>query len=248
MSEEDKSSPEKLWQLAESRSKIYGFLSSVYIEVPSRNFVKTLLGEGVSSFLSILPSDIGLPQEIEEGLEDIQRFIKTSSDQAVEEVHQSLSVDYTRLFRGIMPGYGPPPPYESVYREGRCWGESTVEVLKEYRCFGLTPGGTHSGEPPDYLQFELEFMRFLCTKEAEAWRIGDQEEALKLLSTQERFLGEHLIKWIHNFCENIRKYDTLGFYRGWADATEGWIHFDIHQINNLITETSSNVEGGTVIP
>ena len=234
MIEEGKLTPEKLLEVAESRSKIYGFLSSVYIEVPSRNFVKTLLGEGVSSFLSILPSDIGLPQEIEEGLEDIQRFIKTSSDQAVEEVHQSLSVDYTRLFRGIMPGYGPPPPYESVYRNGGrvLMGRSSVVVHRKYAAAGVcTPADYH--EPPDYIGLELDFMRFLAEKEAESWRKEERDSALGYLNVERDFLDEHIIRWIPGFCDKVIYMAELDFYRGIARMTKGFIADDHDKLEGL---------------
>ena len=202
MIEEDTLTPEKLSELAEFRSKIYGFLSSVYIQIPSHNFVKTLLGEEVSSFLSTLPPNIGLPQGMEEGLEDIQRFIETSSGQAVEEVHQGLSVDYTRLFRGIMPGYGPPPPYESVYRDGGrvLMGRSSVEVQRKYAAAGVQTPAEYN-EPPDYIGLELDFMRFLAEKEAECWRKDERDSALAYLNMERDFLDEHIMKWIPGFCD-----------------------------------------------
>ncbi len=45
----------------------------------------------------------------------IEQYIQAATHKPVEELRNELAVDRTRLLRGIKPGYGPPPPYESVY-------------------------------------------------------------------------------------------------------------------------------------
>jgi TorA maturation chaperone TorD len=233
MLEETTSKSEELSELVEFRSKIYGFLSSVYIQSPSHNFVEKLLGEEVSSFLSTLLLGIGLPQAMEEGLEDIRRFIKISNAQAVEDVHQSLCVEHTRLFRGVMPGYGPPPPYESVYREeGVLMGKSTVEVQRKYgeACVCMP---AEYNEPPDYIGLELDFMRFLTEGETESWRNGARDNALAYLNTERDFLSEHIMKWIPGFCDKVVEIAELDFYRGIARMTKGFISDDCGKVEGL---------------
>jgi len=87
----------------------------------------------------------------------------------------------------------------------------------------------YSREPPDHISCELDFMRFMCNKELEAWRNVNKNQAFRLLDAEKHFLEEHLMTWVTRFCENVRAYERLGFYRGWADLTEGWLSFD-HQL------------------
>lgn len=213
---------------ASQRAKTYDLLATLYIRPPDKEIVNALRKFHIS--LDDRRYAGVLPQQLVDGLRAMGAFLRTSGKNALEKVSEMFSVEFTSLFRGVKGGESPPPPYESVYREGLCWGESTVKVLEEYRRFGLTLGKEHEGEPPDHISFELAFMGFLCEREAEALRNGDRGEALRLLDAEERFLGEHLLKWVNEFSENIRRYDRLGFYRGWADVTEGWISLDHRHI------------------
>jgi TorA maturation chaperone TorD len=54
-----------------------------------------------------------------------------------------------------------------------------------------------------------------------------------LLEEEDVFLNEHLASWVGAFCENIRRFDTTGFYGGLADVTEGWIYCDQKIIKGL---------------
>ncbi len=234
MIEERTLTSDEFLELSEFRGRIYGFLSLVCLQVPSHDFVNRLLGDEVSSLLSTFPFDTGLPQEMEEGLEDIQRFIRTFSGQAVADVHQSLSVEYTRLFRGIQSGYGPPPPYESVYSSERhaLMGRAAFEVQREYAeaCVG-TPAGYN--EPPDYIGLELDFMRFLAEKEAESWERDERDRALGYLNMERDFLGKHIIKWVPEFCDKVTDMAKLDFYRGIARMTKGFVTDDYDRIEDF---------------
>ncbi len=127
--------------------------------------------------------------------------------------------------------YSPLPPYESLYRNGsgRVFDDVTVDVLREYRHHGLEVTNSLRGEPPDHISFELEFMSFLCNREAEARDKNDDEEASQLLLAEKDFLEEHLMTWLPGFCGKIREHDRLGLFRCLADLTESWVMFDYQQ-------------------
>ena len=216
-------------RIAKFRSKIYRFLSLIFLHHMDEYFlkqVKELVGSRLGE-----ASNEQMPEKMYKGLEKVSEYLKVNDGVVFSVLEESLASEFTRLFRGINKLYSPPPPYESVYKEGLCFGESTVEVSKSYRYFNLDLEGKFKGEPSDHISFELDFMHLLCKKEDEAWRNNDRETASMLLKAEERFLDEHLSTWIDKFCENIRKYDRLGFYRGWADVIEGWIEFDHQQID-----------------
>lgn len=111
-----------------------------------------------------------------------------------------LQNEYVRLFINSMPEV-PCPPYGSVYLEGRCMGESTVELLELYQKYGLT-----TDEMPDHIAVELEFLFYLH-------HLLERGEAVE--SDLARIL-EHLDSWVPVFFKRIEEHDRTGFYSALA--------------------------------
>lgn len=137
-----------------------------------------------------------------------------------EKVTRKLIGSFTKIFRSTSPPV--PPPYESIYRGEELYGESATSVLHEYRRFGLELDEDFKGEPPDHLGFELDFMRFLCEKEAEAYESGDLGTLQIVQEAEIRFLEEHLLTWIHLFYDAVSRLDD-GFYQGWIEFIKHWL-------------------------
>jgi TorA maturation chaperone TorD len=127
-----------------------------------------------------------------------------------------LAQEHTRLFCGISEEYGPPPPYESLWREGRLMGETTVQVAKCYVEAGYQPDGRFA--PLDHLVEELRFMAALCNAEHEARTTGDAELVAQLRDKQQRFLAEHLGAWIGDYSRKIAEQSTEALYRSLAQV------------------------------
>lgn len=179
-----------------------------------------------------LNTDEDLPQRLMRGLEKLRSFAETPRGERTKDLSQRISVEFTRLFRGIEKGR--PPPYQSVYTEGgTLYGNSTVQVASEYRRFGLVPREEYVGEPPDHIALEFFFMSYLSSKEAEAWSQDEDERANELLSQELKFLEKHILPWIPRLCRNIRRWDRVGFYSAVADITEAWTQLDRIQIVEL---------------
>ena len=68
---------------------------------------------------------------------------------------EEAQAEYTRLFISAYPALLC-PPYESYYREGILYGNSSVEAGEWYEKRGLNY--TCEGEPPDLLSVELDFL------------------------------------------------------------------------------------------
>ncbi len=223
-------------ELATSRAKFYQFLAAVYARPPEPDF----LGKIASWVASVAGEGASLPlsKPMRHSLDRLDSFFKQRGGNSGE-FTEAVSVVFTKLFRGVKPGYSPLPPYESVYRDeaGRVFSELTVNVHQEYRRFGLDLSSGLENEPPDHISFELEFMYLLCRREAEAWEKDDEDQALRLGHAERNFLTEHLLVWLPRLCNEIRKYDQLGLFSSLADLTEGWVNFDYQQhlqgINNL---------------
>jgi putative dimethyl sulfoxide reductase chaperone len=141
--------------------------------------------------------------------------------QALEEQNDSdLKVEYARLFVGPFKLIA--PPYGSVYLEGKrmLMGDSTLAVQKAYQENGLA---LEVSEAPDHIALELEFMHYLCLREANAEAGQNKEEAGRIAGARSEFIGKFLKPWVANFCTDIRTGTDNQFYRHLADCLEGFI-------------------------
>lgn len=217
-------------ELAEARAKLYQLLRSIYFKPPNSDFLKSLV-KWLDSLKGTEAQTQLLSEQMKHALDELDGFFKKVVDDSWDELAEAVSVEFTRLFRGISRQYSPPPPYESLYREdpGRVFGDLTLTVCREYRQFGLALADELKNEPPDHISFELDFMRLLCHQEAESWGRNDEEGALRLLATEHKFLAEHLLAWLPRFCNEVRKQDRQGLFGILADLTEGWVSFDYQQ-------------------
>lgn len=128
----------------------------------------------------------------------------------LEELDQEhLSIDHAALFVG--PFELAAPPYGSVYIEKnrRVMGESTMEAARYYQEAGL---GVDVKEPPDHIAIELEFLYYLCSKEAGFAKDGLHEEANRLRDMQTRFYHDAMKPWVRSFCDAIRSGTENQFY------------------------------------
>lgn len=222
-------------QLAQSRSKFYGFLSSLYVRIPNDEFGATLFGDKLQSFLPSVASSSEVPVEMKEGMRMIQEFAQQTKDSPRSKLKEELGVDWTRLLRGLKPGYGPPPPYEPVYSESSQQDEGLTigDVLKTYREAGVDIS-EKAGERPDYIGVELDFMRYLTEKETKGWSQSAHTEGVKYLKMEENFLTKHLTQWIPKFCDKMLTEARTDFYQGVARLTKGFLKLEGENIDGYI--------------
>lgn len=169
--------------------------------------------------------DLLQEQQVCENLAELLRNIAPPAAAAAEDMatalattdQQRLSIDHASLFVG--PFELPAPPYGSVYleRQRRTMGDSTMMVQRFYRDAGLT---IDVAEPPDHIAIELEFLFFLCRKEAEA---ADDERSERYRSLQAAFFSQALLPWIKPFCSAIRSATDNRFYLALAACLEHFI-------------------------
>ena len=195
-------------ETTEYRSNSYGFLSIVYLQEPTREFIKLLVESNILNVASGPAS----------------RFEEQITNDVSDKFLNDLALEYTRLFIG--PGKHV-SPYESVYRdnEDALWSETTVEVKNFIEASGLAYSCNWHGLP-DHIGVELEFMHRLTHHEKEAWAREDKETAIRCLEFEKRFIDEHLIQWIPNFCDKVIKESHVAFYGEMAELTSQFIEFD----------------------
>jgi TorA maturation chaperone TorD len=207
--------------MARQRSDIYGFLAMVYRQEVTSDFLEQIKDP---QFLGVL-SDLGVQF-------DDDFLLKPE-----KELLEALAIEYTRLFLG--PGRHV-SPHESVHHEraegkwGQLWGDSTVEVKKFIETTGLEYQSDYKGLP-DHISVELEFMQQLTLREEQVWGDSDTDGAASCRNIEKKFIEEHLIPWVPEFCEKIVKEAELPFYKDLAALTRNFIEFERDEIIKIGT-------------
>ncbi len=118
--------------------------------------------------------------------------------------------EYNRLFL-IRPKA---PPYETIYTnpEGQMRGLLTARLEQEYLEAGLAIS-PELNELPDHISVELEFMAYLCMKEAEARQTNDDIEADHFHVLQELFMAQHLARWFPKFAQRFKESEPGSIYK-----------------------------------
>lgn len=166
-----------------------------------------------------------------DNVEDIERaelyklfaglFINEPSDEIVLQLKdmfqmkfadspQEIRIDFARMFLG--PD-GRLMPYESLYNyplgdRPRLWGRTTEEVQAFYISAGIVMDD-EINLIPDHITAEMLFMSYLI------------ENGISDL--QKRFLEEHLVKWIPEYCNELQKYAGTVFYKEVANIIKEFI-------------------------
>jgi len=200
------------------RGEAYWFLSELFANQLDQESVKRMATVATQN-----GEETGLAGEIFRSFAEVDDF---------EELTLKLAQEHTRLFGGISEEYGPPPPYESLWREGVLMGESTVQVARCYLEAGYQPDGRFA--PLDHLVEELRFMASLCNAEFEAQHAGNQELAAQLIGKQQHFLTQHLSTWIGQYSQKIAEFSAENLYRSLATVTNAVIAQDAEELAEMV--------------
>ncbi len=192
-----------LADIAQRRSRTYWLLSRLVLEAPGAAFL-TELGTALDS--SVLDPEAPLGAETV-ALRDAIRAARADSA-----ARAALAVERTRLLSGLAKSYGAPPPYESVFREDKLPGESTIAVTQAYAEAGFEPPVPEAG-PADHLGAELRFLALLCHREGEAWRSGEHSDASAWVERERAFLDDHVLQWVPEHCQRLVALAESSYHR-----------------------------------
>ncbi len=121
-----------------------------------------------------------------------------------------LEKDYTRMCFSSKPRLV--YLFESVYKEGKLYDESTFQIARLYYEAGLKIEEEFR-LPPDHIAVELEFMSFLSFKQMEGMRSGDVKIKGYAVELQKKALDEHVRGFALSVAERMEKHAGTGFYR-----------------------------------
>lgn len=212
-----------------ARAAIYDLLATLFYAVPDRQLVDALRSEPLQAELSRLLADE--PEAAGVGA----RLRGTEPEQ----IHEGLAVEYTMLFSA--PGASQVVPCESVYCDklvvdfppqpeinypgsrrvfdGLYWGDSAVAVAAEYFAEGFEAGDAM----PDSLALELGFMAHLCRREWDFRVEGNVSAADAYAYRQQKFVTEHLNRWVPTFVAKLKAVMPGGFYTACAGLTAAFL-------------------------
>ena len=208
--------------IARARAAFSSFLTIHFTALPDEKFVRQMRHKEVTSMLQVLPKDESVNEDIATGASLMGKFLQETREDKPAQLSEKLGVDRTRLYRGVSPSYGPPPPYEMVW--SRNWTDvSLLQALAAiYRENGLVPS-TEVVDRLDYIGLELEFMHALAMRETAAREAGETEKAGSLLEVQKQFFHDHLEPWVPSFVEKALEYVKTDFYNGHLLMLRGFI-------------------------
>ena len=202
----------------EMRAQIYRMLGSLYFTELTDEQIRALSEVDYSTFAD-------LDEELARGAKEIERALRHVSSQTRED----LAVDYAHTFLAAGAGKAEARavPYESVYMDetGLLMGPSRDSVYKSMLKEGVLPD-VSLNVPEDHLSFECEFMATMAQRAAEAYQAGDIERACYCTDVQQRFLHEHLARWIDAFYKAVDQTCRTKFYRGVTLFTRAFLRFD----------------------
>lgn len=230
--------PQELASIARTRAAFNSFLSVHFTSLPDVAFVERMRHGDLTTMLDALVNDESVQGDIATGAALMRDYLtKTRNDDAAE-LSQALGVDRTRLYRGLSPTYGPPPPYELVWSKTKPDISLLVELAGTYREMGMSPS-PEIVERMDYIGVELDFMRELALREATDWESNSPESARKLLQVQDTFMNEHLKDWVPLFVDEVLKQTQSDFYRGHLLMLRGFVASEREELTSLIEETNN---------
>ena len=211
-----------LGEIARARAAFSSFLNIHFTVLPDEKFVRQMRRKEVTSMLELLPKDASVHEDIATGAALMGKFLQETHKNEPAELSEKLGIDRTRLYRGVSPTYGPPPPYEMVW--SKTWIDiSLLQVLAAiYRENRLAPS-TKIVDRLDYIGLELEFIHKLALRETEARESSKAEKADTLLLVQKQFFCEHLEPWVPSFVNKALDDAKTDFYSGHLLMLRGFI-------------------------
>ncbi len=224
-------------ELARARAAFLSFLNLHFQVLPDVRFVERVRNGELSSVLEALVNDPSGGEEISTGASLMLNYVEKTRSVDKEKLSEELGVDRTRLYRGVAPGYGPPPPYEMVWSKVAQDFTILAQIAGIYAEAKLATS-EEAQNRLDYIGVELDFVRELALREAAAWDSGDRETAHKWLATQHDFVSQHVGQWVPLFIERAMQMVETDFYRGHMMMLRGYLQSEQQELEALVSETA----------
>jgi len=192
-----------------ARAKAYNLLSRALSYPWNRKFFRP------KSLLE--PMDVCLLEE--EDWTHLNKIINGMGDYLPKMAMKQVQAEFVRVFGHAVSQEC--PPYEMQYgTEGGI--QSQTDVLIQlggfFETFGFEMPKNRGKERVDHVSVELEFMSFMCYREAYGIEQGHDERKIAIIrSGVKKFIRNHLGRWTPLFCIFTARKAMKGFYKDVID-------------------------------
>lgn len=220
---------QRLAEISRQRSKLY-WIFSIGFSNPTSEFVNDLQNGSLAEALQQGMNALALNEtHYGTAIARLSDLVTEYQDHDPAALLTQLRVEYMRLFIG--PKDPVIPIYETFHREHGTddskpllfVSPTAAAVQKQYRQAGIAVA---SRESPDHLVTELEFLVFLCSKEAQAWQEDNNAMSKKWRRLQHEFLEAHLGLWGISLCHQVQEVTEEPFYRYFASLAGTFLHME----------------------
>lgn len=201
--------------VALGRSDIYLWLSRAF-RYPDTERVARLEQPVLASFEATC--DL-LAQRARDALRPVLATLRAPSPD-LDPAH--LQSEHRRVFGHIESSSC--PPYETRYGSRHLFQQTQQlsDIAGFYRAFGLDLSDD-AKERPDHLAVELEFLHFLCVKEAYALEHHTPEKVELTRDAEVKFLQDHLLLWVPSFTRRLQTAAGSGFYKALGELMAAFL-------------------------
>ena len=202
---------------------LVNMISCHFTTLPDADFIAYVRGDAYRTVLQALACDGNLVEPLAGGARLMLDYLDATAGETPEALSLDLGKDRTRLYRGVVPGYGPTQPCEAEYRglAGAAARELISQVAGLYRCNNAQLAAD-AHERADYIGVMLDYAALLLERMAQACENGDAAQAQAAEEALAAFAREHL-DWWGRFEEAAQAYVATDFYRGHLRMTSGVI-------------------------
>ncbi len=134
--------------------------------------------------------------------------------------------------------------YETAYRGDEIFNQAAImaDIAGFYRAFGLEVGGAMR-ERPDHVTVELEYLAFLCFKEALSAEGGEIDQADVCADAERTFLTDHLGDWGPELGRRLERHSDHEFFGVVGRLLDQWINLRLDELG-----VEPNASAGALIP
>lgn len=227
---EEKVALSELNNIFHARRFAYDILRRFFVEEPSKEYLKPFIQKNMIDLFPFREDS----EEIQEGVNKLKSYLSTHDVLTIEHHYDDLHWDYTRLFIG--PFKLTTPPWESSYvrKDRLLFQGTTMNVRSYYDKYGIIVRDFNI-EADDHIGLELDFIYHLnerCIKMAEQ---NESRGLRQLLRDQQRFIDDHLLKFVPEFSRLVMKEANTSFYSGLAQLLQHYLLIDSEVLQELMT-------------
>ena len=209
-----------LQSIAAQRIPVYWFLSDLYLMPPCIERLPQLraaVEQGCGEHAMALEHGLALLEQDAAAVDD-----------------RRLNEEFNRLFVKSNDASDPDSPCESSQRRRTSHRHNARVVTAAYQeaGFGLP---VSSVTPADHIGVELKFMALLACREMQGWRDDNDALATSWLQRERRFLDEHLLQWVPDYCALLMRTSRLDFYCGLAEFTTAMLLCERQHLASLLS-------------